>query len=66
MIYHGCAFDALQKLVQEKLKQTDISFSEKLSALKTSMDAIVKEVSVNSEFYSNILLYRLITGRLNL
>ena len=43
----------MQKLVQEKLKQTDISFSEKLSALKTSMDAIVKEVSVNSELYLN-------------
>jgi hypothetical protein len=48
-----------QKLVHEKLKQSDIGHSEKLSALKTSLEAVKKEIANNSKLMSSGIFYYL-------
>ncbi len=45
--------------MHEKLKQSDIGHSEKLSALKTSLEAVKKEITNNSKLMSYGIFYYL-------
>ncbi len=45
--------------MHEKLKQSDIGHSEKLSALKMSLEAVKKEIANNSKLMSYDIFYYL-------